>query len=193
MPHKRTSVQYGIGRTTKVGIVIVVLVASIAIAGAFSSQSPNTTTPGQTTLSTSQTSSSATQSSQLSSTSQTSSSTAQSSFSGAATCVFSSPQQAVQASGAETLTFQGCLTAGKSGSYQIAVVNQAGLTLSGAVTAKYPIQVTISGGGETLYTMNGKASASFSGLSLDPQTGYMIIIKNLGGQNNSLSMNLQLT
>jgi hypothetical protein len=111
------------------------------------------------------------------------------------TCFFQTPQ-VVQISSPGTLTFQGCLKSGESLYYPMAVLNPAGFTMSGSITAQNPIQITIDGGSGclncVLYTKNGTASASFRGLSLLPQTGYAINIKNLSVQNNTLTMSLDL-
>jgi hypothetical protein len=112
------------------------------------------------------------------------------------TCPLQSPQEVVQVSSAESLTFHGCLTPGESGYYPFAIVNQAGFNMSGSIKPQHPIQITIGGGSGCnlcmLYEKNDTTSATFFGLPLLPQTGYAISIWNVGGQNNTVTINLNL-
>ncbi|MDA4118040.1 MAG: hypothetical protein OK455_06825 [Thaumarchaeota archaeon] len=194
----------GIGRMAVAVIIVVVLVLAVAGAIALSSQGQSTTSPSQILASTSQTS--ATQTSRSSSSSSPSttsaSSTTQSSSVVPAGCVFSAPQPAAQATSTVTLNFKGCLASGTSGTYLIAALDPDGLDLSGTITAQYPIQVTIGSAKVSnlftssgqLYTANNTMSVNLTGLGLSflPQNGYGVTIRNEGGQNNTVTMTIQL-
>jgi hypothetical protein len=72
--------------------------------------------------------------------------------------------------------------------------------MTGTITAQYPIQITIASAkisnlftaAGQVYFANNTTSATLSGVSLLPQNGYAITIKNEGGQNNTVTMSLQL-
>jgi hypothetical protein len=184
-------------------IIVVVLVLAVAGAIALSSHGQSTTSSSQTLASTGQTSATQTsRSSSSSSLSTSASSTTQSSSVVPAGCVFSAPQPAAQATFTVTLNFKGCLTSGTSGTYLIAALDPNGLDLSGTITAQYPIQVTIGSAKVSnlftssgqLYTANDTMSVSLTGLGLSflPQNGYGVTIRNEGGQNNTVTMTIQL-
>jgi hypothetical protein len=98
-------------------------------------------------------------------------------------------------------SYTGCLTSGSSGSYLIAVDDPNGMTLSATVSAEYPSQVTVSGtqvgslpsGGAVAYAENGTTLATPSGIVLAPNSGYSITVTNTGGQNDTVSIVLELT
>lgn len=112
-------------------------------------------------------------------------------------CVFVTQQ--VQPSTTIDDTYTGCLTPGSSGGYLIAVDDPNGMTLGATVTAEYPVTVTIAGaqvgglqsGGEVLYSVNG-TSANPSGIILAPRSGYSVTVANIGGENNTVTLSLDL-
>ena len=97
-------------------------------------------------------------------------------------------------------SYTGCLVAGASGSFEIAVNDPNGMTLGMTVSAAYPVDVTVAGapvgglssGGEVQYTSNGTTSANASGIILMPQSGYSVTVMNPGGANNTVTLSLDL-
>lgn len=119
-------------------------------------------------------------------------------FTSTSGCLF--PVHELDASSTTGASFSGCLTPGASGSYLIAAMDPNGMTLSAVISSQYPVQVTIQGapvGGlypsaGLAYSVNGTTSATPSGIVLLPQSGYAVTIKNEGGQNNTVSLSIQL-
>ncbi len=115
-------------------------------------------------------------------------------------CVFSSPP-ALQASTALTVSFSGCLAPGASGTYLIAATGPDQLNMTGAITGRLPFRVTIAGAAignlsataGTVYAANDAASVSLPGVVLMPASGYAITVTNQGGQNSTVTMDLQLS
>lgn len=113
-------------------------------------------------------------------------------------CAFAS-DQVLQVSSTLSASFAGCLTAGTSGNYSIEATDPDGLTLTGTISAGSPIRIdivgakvgTLYGSSGKVYASNDTTSASFAGLVLLPQNGYVIAVTNLGGQNDTVSMSLQ--
>jgi hypothetical protein len=118
----------------------------------------------------------------------------------ASECIFSTPPP-LQASTALTVSFSGCLLPGASGTYLIAATGQTELNMTGAITSRLPIRLTIAGAAignlsstaGTVYAANYTASVSLSGVVLMPSSGYAITMTNQGGQNATVTMDLQLT
>lgn len=114
-------------------------------------------------------------------------------------CVFSSPP-ALKASSAATVSFSGCLEPGASGTYLIAATGPDRLNLTGAITSRLPISVTIAGAAVgnlsatsgTVYTANDTASVSLPGVVLAPASGYAVTVTNDGRQNATVTMDMQL-
>ncbi|QQG48521.1 MAG: hypothetical protein HY247_07205 [archaeon] len=110
-------------------------------------------------------------------------------------CVFSSKSFGVSTDGSHSL--QGCLTSGSHGSWGFALTCSSCFpTLRGTVSSSNPVEVEILAGGALggiLYSKNDTTSASFADIALYPSTGYAVYIKNLSGENNSISISLQIS
>ena len=115
-------------------------------------------------------------------------------------CIFA-PPSVLQAPSNANLDFTGCLKAGASGTYLISATDPDGLNMTGTITATYPIQITIGSAkvgslltaAGVIYTKNDTTSADIFNLTLFPSNGYGITILNEGGQNNTVTMNLQIS
>lgn len=118
----------------------------------------------------------------------------------AQTCTFSSPP-ALQASSALTANLSACLRPGASGTYLIAASGPDQLNLTGAITARVPIRVTIAGAAigdlsataGTVFTANDTSSVSLPGVILMPGSGYAVTVTNEGGQNSTVTVDVQLS
>ncbi|HUI00748.1 MAG TPA: hypothetical protein VLX56_03870 [Nitrososphaerales archaeon] len=182
----RRSSRPAIGRMVAAGAVIVVLIVAVGVGILFTS-GKSTTSSTTTTTSSSSTSSAATSSSSSSSTSTTG-------------CVFNSPQPAIGVPDTETASFTGCIPAGGTAAYNIAVSDPDGVQLNGTITvtgltslvigsAKIGSFLTAAG-----QVYNGNITASLTlppTIALLPQNGYAMTFKNLSGQNDTVTISLQ--
>jgi hypothetical protein len=115
-------------------------------------------------------------------------------------CEWSVPSP-LQASSTVTVSTSGCLPQGTAGRYLIAATSQVPLNMTGTISAKYPIGISIGGYdvgnlsayAGTVYAANDTASVSLTGVTLAPDAGYAIAIRNEGSQNNTVTIDIQLT
>lgn len=181
-----TSSRAGIGKMVVAVIVIVMVVIVIGVGTVLSSQGPPVTSTQTTSTTTTSPS-----------TSSTSTSASSSSTPG---CTFT-VTSAFQATFTASASFTGCLTSGAQGTYLVASTDPDGLNLTGTITAQTPVDITIGSAkigtlltaSGTLYSMTGVTSVSLPGIQLLPSNGYGITIKNLGTQNDTVTMSLQFT
>lgn len=188
--------KFAIGRTTLI-VMIVAIVIVFSVAATALLIGPSTTST--TTISSSQSVSTASNSFSFSE-----SKSVQSSSSPSITspCTFSPPIQEISTT--ENLDFSECLTGGSGGAIHLVITNQNGLILGGSVKSQYPVGILINifpvsdyysnyYVGQLLFTHNDTVAASFSNLSLIPATPYEISVTNQVNQNNSVTINLQLS
>jgi len=160
----------GVGTTAVAAIVVAMILLVVGVGAFFESQGPPVTS-----LTTFQSSTAAN------------------------SCVFSSPPP-LQASSPLTASFSGCLAPGATGTYLIAATGQSNLNMTGTVSAKLPIGVTVAGAAVgnlpaasgTIYAANDTTSATLPGVILAQGNGYAVIITNEGDQSATVTMDLQL-
>jgi len=199
----------GIGRIAVALAVLVVVVLALGVSIALRFEGPNTSSTSSTTstISTSETSSSTTTSSSVLSTTSSNetsftSSTTNSSSTVPVGCVFSPPGPLIVSASTHTV-FTGCLTAGATGVYLLGIADVNGIIVQGVIRAQYPCQITMAGAPVGNLTAGGNGGLVTSGndttvlsmpdVLLFGNRGYSITVVNQSGQNDTVTMILNLS
>jgi hypothetical protein len=194
------------GRAVAAVAVIVVIVVAGGLGFALTSKGTNSTTSSSLTTSSSTTSSTTTVSSstQTSSsvftntTSVTSSTTTSSTSTG---CTFAQAAPEIVANSTANY-FTGCLTAGATGVYLLAISDPNGIVVQGVIKSQFNMSVTFAGtpvdnlsaaakGAQGL-TANDTMVVPMTDISLIGSSGYSITFVNESNQNNTIIVNLTL-
>jgi hypothetical protein len=197
----QTSDRSGIGRAAAAVAVIVVIVIAGGLGYALTYKgAASTTTSSSSTMTSTATSSTLTSSSALTNTTSVTSSTTTTSTSTG--CTFSQAAPEIVANSTANY-FTGCLTAGSTGVYLLAIVDPHGVVVQGVIRSQYNMSVTFAGTpvdnlsaaakGAKGLTANETTVVPMSDVSLMGSSGYSITIVNESDQNNTVIVNLTLT
>jgi hypothetical protein len=190
------------GRAAAAVAVIVVIVVAGGLGFALTSKGTQSTTSSSST--TSSTTTSSTTSSQTSSsvftntTSVTSSATTSSTSTG---CTFAQASPEIVANSTANY-FTGCLTAGATGVYLLAVSDPHGIVVQGVIKSQFNMSVTFAGTpvdnlsaaakGAKGLTANETTVVPMTDISLIGSSGYSITFVNESNENNTIIVNLTL-
>ncbi len=190
------------GRAVAAVAVIVVIVVAGGLGFALTSKGTHSTTSSSSTTSsttTSSTTTSQTSSSAVTNTTSVTSSTTTSSTSTGCTFAQAAPEIAANST---ANYYTGCLTAGATGVYLLAISDPHGIVVQGVIKSQYPMEVTFAGtpvdnlsaaakGAQGL-TANDTTVVPMTDISLIGSSGYSITFVNESNQNNTIIVNLTL-